>query len=83
MASVRIEFTVEPFVEGRPGPHVLAAIDAVTAMGLPVDVGPFSSVADATADRAVTAVAALLQAALAHGATRVALQVEQAPEADG
>jgi uncharacterized protein YqgV (UPF0045/DUF77 family) len=83
MGRVRIEFMVEPFVEGHPGPHVMAAIDAVTALGLPVDVGPFSSAADATDERVGAVVAELLQAALAHGATRVALQVERASEADG
>ena len=35
MAHVRIEFTVEPFVDGHPGPHVAAAIGAVEARGWP------------------------------------------------
>ena len=75
MARVRIEFTVEPFVEGHPGPHVLAAIEAVTERGVPVDVGPFSSVADVEVDQAASTVAALLQAALDRGATRLAVQL--------
>jgi uncharacterized protein YqgV (UPF0045/DUF77 family) len=83
MAEVRIEFTVEPFVEGHPGPHVLAAIAAVEARGLSVDVGPFSSVADSPRESAGTAVAELLDAALAQGATRVSLQVERVAEAHG
>jgi hypothetical protein len=29
-----LEFTIEPFHEGRPGPHVTAAIDAVEALGI-------------------------------------------------
>ena len=29
--SLRAEFTVEPFVAGAPGPHVLAAVEAATA----------------------------------------------------
>ena len=72
---MRIEFTVEPFVEGHPGPHVLAAIEAVTERGVPVDVGPFSSVADVEVDQAASTVAALLQAALDRGATRLAVQL--------
>ncbi len=36
-----VEFTVEPFVEGRPGPHVAAAIDAARASGADVDVGHY------------------------------------------
>jgi hypothetical protein len=30
----RIESFVEPFTEGRPGPHVHAAVSAVAAHGL-------------------------------------------------
>lgn len=75
MARMRIEFTVEPFVEGHPGPHVLAAIDAVTDRGVPVDVGPFSSVADVEQEEVPSTVAALLRAALAQGATRLAVQL--------
>ena len=76
MAQVRIEFTVEPFVDGQPGPHVLSAVGAVEDEGLAVDVGPFSSQAVGSAEQAASAVAQLLRAALANGATRVSLQVE-------
>ena len=76
MAQVRIEFTVEPFVDGQPGPHVLSAVGAVEDEGLPVDVGPFSSQAVGSPEQAALAVAELLRAALANGATRVSLQVE-------
>src|SRR5215218_4217948 len=41
MPSVRIEFLVEPFTEGRPGPHVQAGIEVVRARGLEPEVGPF------------------------------------------
>jgi uncharacterized protein YqgV (UPF0045/DUF77 family) len=75
MARVRIEFTVEPFVEGNPGPHVLAAIDAVTERGVAVNVGPFSSVADVDDREAAATVGALVQAALDQGATRLAVQL--------
>ena len=76
MAQVRIEFTVEPFVEGEPGPHVLSAIAAVEDEGLPVDVGPFSSQAVGSSEQAMRAVTELLRAALANGSSRVSLQVE-------
>jgi uncharacterized protein YqgV (UPF0045/DUF77 family) len=85
MGKVRLEFTVEPFTDGRPGPHVMAAVDAVAGRGLPVDMGPFSTSADAEADDALDAVDALLRAAFAEGATRVSVQVtridEEAPPA--
>jgi hypothetical protein len=70
---LRVEFTIEPFVDGAPGPHVTLAVAAVEALGVRVDFGPFGSVctlADADAPRAV---AALLDAAYGHGATVVCL----------
>jgi len=72
-----LEFTVEPFVEGAPGPHVQAAVDAVTAAGAAVDFGPFGSTCRATADDVPELVAALTRAALANGATHVHLHVAQ------
>src|SRR6478672_10432074 len=38
-----LEFTVEPFVEGHPGPHVTAAVEAATVAGAEVEFGPFGS----------------------------------------
>ena len=31
--ALRIEFTVEPFIDGAPGPHVHAAVEAARAAG--------------------------------------------------
>jgi uncharacterized protein YqgV (UPF0045/DUF77 family) len=77
---VRVEFIVEPFVEGRPGPHVRAAVAAVEAVGFTVDFGPFGSVFDTPAAQVGQVVNALLDAAYAAGATRV--QVHVAPGGD-
>lgn len=76
MGDVRVEFTVEPFVEGSPGEHVTAAIDAVRAVGLEPDVGPFGTSAVGTPAAVAEAVRALVDAALSHGASRIALQIE-------
>jgi hypothetical protein len=38
-----VEFTVEPFIEGKPGPHVTRAVAAVEARGLTVDFSLFGS----------------------------------------
>src|SRR3954468_22609447 len=38
-----VEFTVEPFTEGSPGPHVQAAVDAAEASGVTVEFGPFGT----------------------------------------
>ena len=79
MSALEVEFTVEPFVEATLGPHVRAAIDAVEASGCAVDIGPFSSSFVAGTDAASAAVRDLLTAAIAAGATRVALQVRVVP----
>jgi uncharacterized protein YqgV (UPF0045/DUF77 family) len=68
---LRVEFTVEPFVEGQPGRHVLAAVEAVESLGVEVEFGPFGSSFEAEAPLAGRAVQALLDAAHAHGATHV------------
>ena len=75
MGTVRLEFTVEPFTDGAPGPHVRAAIEAVTGAGLTADIGPFGTTVDGPEPETFEAVRALLAAAFAHGATRVSVQV--------
>lgn len=74
---LQVEFTVEPFVEGQPGRHVLAAVDAVRDLGLDVDFGPFASSFRAVDDVVPQAVSALVAAAYANGASHVSLQVER------
>lgn len=71
----RIEFTIEPFVEGRPGPHVTDAIAAIEILGIDVEVGPFGSSCVAPTERVGEVVAAVTTAATARGATHVHLDV--------
>jgi uncharacterized protein YqgV (UPF0045/DUF77 family) len=73
--GLTVEFTVEPFVAGEPGPHVQAAIEAARGSGLAVDVGPFGTSVSGDDDRVLDAVAAVVRAAVAAGATRVSLQL--------
>jgi uncharacterized protein YqgV (UPF0045/DUF77 family) len=73
--QLTVEFTIEPFVAGRPGPHVRAAIAAAEGSGLGVDVGPFGTSVSGDEARVLDAVDAILRAAVAAGATRVSLQV--------
>lgn len=73
--EVAAEFLVEPFSEGRPGPHVKAAVEAVEQAGLTVDVGPFGNITTGDAATVLVAVGAALTAALDHGATRVSLSI--------
>lgn len=76
---VNVEFLVEPFREGALGPHVTAAIAAVEAAGLGVDVGPFGSQVSGEASIALPALADALEAALDAGATRVTINVSVVP----
>ena len=66
---IRVEFTVEPFVEGQPGPHVLAAVSAAETAGVTVEFGPFASEFEAEDHVAFAAVSALIEGAYAHGAS--------------
>jgi uncharacterized protein YqgV (UPF0045/DUF77 family) len=75
--SVRVEFTVEPFVAGEPGPHVLAAVDAAAALGLAIEFGPFGTSAEGEETVVLPAVDAVVRAALDAGASRVSVQVSR------
>jgi uncharacterized protein YqgV (UPF0045/DUF77 family) len=73
-----VEFTIEPFVEGDPGPHVRAAVEAAERSGLAVDFGPFGTSVSGDDASVLDAVDRILRAATAAGATRVSLQVQRA-----
>ena len=75
-----LEFTIEPFVEGRPGPHVMSAIEAARAFGYEIDFGPFGSSCTVPADQAGEVARAVLDAAFANGATHVSLHTERVTE---
>ena len=73
--NITAEFTIEPFADGAPGPHVRAAIEVAESAGLVVDVGPFGTSVSGSADEVLTTVSDLTRAAVDHGATRVSLQL--------
>ncbi|MCS5677752.1 MAG: thiamine-binding protein [Actinomycetota bacterium] len=73
--EISAEFTIEPFVEGAPGPHVRAAIDVAEAAGLAVDVGPFGTSVSGESESVLETVDAVVRAAIDRGATRVSLQL--------
>lgn len=73
--TLLVEFTIEPFVEGDPGPHVRAAVEAAERSGLAVDFGPFGTAVSGEDDVVLDAVDRILRAATAAGATRVSLQL--------
>lgn len=67
--TLRVEFTVEPFVPGEPGDHVQAVLDAARVQGLAIEFGPFGSTAEGDDDLVLDAVDAMMRAALQAGAT--------------
>jgi uncharacterized protein YqgV (UPF0045/DUF77 family) len=75
VVSLVVEFTIEPFVEGDPGPHVRSAVEAAEAAGVTVDFGPFGTTVSGEDDAVLDAVDRVLRVATASGATRVSLQV--------
>lgn len=77
MTHIRIELTVEPFVEGRPGPHVLAAVEALRGAGLQPEVGPFATAAEGEAGVVLTALRAAAGAAFAGDATSISVTMER------
>jgi uncharacterized protein YqgV (UPF0045/DUF77 family) len=73
------EFMVEPFVEGAPGAHVRAAVDAAGAAGLEVDLGPFGSTTSGDADAVAGALSDIARAAFAAGASRLTVHLGLEP----
>ncbi|MEY2589721.1 MAG: hypothetical protein QOJ67_1705 [Acidimicrobiaceae bacterium] len=76
--TLRVEFTVEPFVEGSPGPHVDAAVAAAREHGLEVDFGPFGTTIEGDDSAVLAAIDAVVRAAMSTGASRVSVQVSRA-----
>ena len=81
MADITIEFTIEPFTDGAPGTHVTRAIEAVEALGVAVEIGPFGSTVRVDASRAGEVLSAHTTAAYAHGATHVTIDTEKSASA--
>ena len=75
--SCRAEFMIEPFEEGAPGHHVMAAIDAVRDRGFEPEVGPFGTSIHGDPATVIAALQAMLATAYREGATRVSLQLER------
>lgn len=74
---VHAEFTVEPFEEGNPGPHVAAAISALAPKES--DIGPFGTSVEGSLDQVLSAAASGIRAAMEAGATRVSVNMVVTP----
>ncbi|MDG2427054.1 MAG: thiamine-binding protein [Acidimicrobiales bacterium] len=73
--SIVAEFTIEPFVEGQPGPHVQAAIAVAAEAGLTLDIGPFGTTIEGEPAAVLDVADAVVRAAVSNGATRVSFQL--------
>lgn len=76
MSICSAEFLVEPFEVGHPGPHVVAAVEAVRELGFEPVVGPFGTTIEGDSELVIEAVKRLLDAATNAGASRVSLQID-------
>lgn len=72
-----LEFTIEPFHEGKPGPHVTAAIAAAEALGVVVEFGPFGSSCTVSQQQVAEVSGAIVAHAFSNGATHVSLHAER------
>lgn len=81
MSLLVVEFTVEPFVEGQPGPHVTQAVAAVEHHGVAVDFGPFGSTFTIDESAMPTVIGDMMRAAYANGATFVSVSVARTQDA--
>ena len=71
--NITVEFTIEPFVDGALPTYVNAALEALAALGITPEVGPFGTSFVATDDTVAAAVSAVVGAAYANGATYVSI----------
>jgi uncharacterized protein YqgV (UPF0045/DUF77 family) len=77
--QLAVEFLIEPFSEGTPGPHVEAALSAFAERKIAVEMGPFANTAEGPIDDVTAAMADAFKRAVEAGATSVRVQL--APEA--
>lgn len=75
MARCRAEFTIEPFAEGHPGPHVTAAVAAANAAGFDPDVGPFGTSITGDPADVLNGLGGVIDGSLAAGASRISVQM--------
>lgn len=78
-----LEFTIEPFHEGNPGPHVTAAVAAAEALGVAVEFGPFGSSCTVATTQVAAVSGAIIAEAFANGATHVSLHAERVADDAG
>lgn len=76
---IKVEYTIEPFVEGELPERVSRAAEALEALGLAVDIGVFGSSFVAPVDKVGEALSVLATTAYAHGATHLTIDLSEMP----
>lgn len=74
---IKVEYTIEPFVEGEIPARVTATASALEAIGVSVEIGVFGSSFDVDVAQVGNALSVLVTTAYAHGATHVTIDLEE------
>ena len=74
---IKVEYTIEPFVEGEIPARVTLAAVALEALGISVDIGVFGSSFVVDSTQVGEAMSVLTSTAYAHGATHVTIDLEE------
>jgi uncharacterized protein YqgV (UPF0045/DUF77 family) len=68
---------IEPFEEGAPGRHVMAAVETVRERGFEPEMGPFGTSIQGDPATVISALQAMLAVAYREGATRISVRLER------
>ncbi|MEY3806524.1 MAG: hypothetical protein RIR69_1336 [Actinomycetota bacterium] len=74
---IRVEYTIEPFVEGDIPARVTLAAEALERLGITVDIGVFGSSFEVESASVGEALSVLVTTAYSHGATHVTIDLEE------
>jgi hypothetical protein len=74
---IKVEYTIEPFVEGEIPARVTLAATALESLGISVDIGVFGSSFVVDSSQVGEAMSILTTTAYAHGATHVTIDLEE------
>ncbi len=69
----RLEFLVEPFAEGNPGPHVLGSQEILQHHGLEMALGPFGNTVEGDYETITSVLPTMLKSAFEKGASRISI----------
>lgn len=74
---IKVEYTIEPFVEGEIPTRVTATASALEQIGVSVEIGVFGSSFEVDTATVGNALSILVTTAYAHGATHVTIDLEE------